>query len=253
MIAREPVVINSVEPLEGREGTIVTLRGSGFARHIRNNCVVIGGMGACARAEPDSTPTELRVRIGPVARETAGDLLMWPGTGTEVFTESLGFGRTRLAFSEVAIFRNGAPTAAAGIDFRLVEASPYAYAGHFEESAKSRVDLGGLENAAVMRVPLPTDFTFAAGATVDLCLVLKEPTLAIDITAEISGESYDSEECIRSIAKSINVHGLLIGEKVFADVARNEETGELELYVTKPYLENGMATLHFSAEGSAAS
>jgi hypothetical protein len=43
----------------------------------------------------------------------------------------------------------------------------------------------------------------------------------------------------------MTVNASLLGEKVFSDVVRNQETGELELYVTKPYLENGMATVHF--------
>jgi hypothetical protein len=42
------------------------------------------------------------------------------------------------------------------------------------------------------------------------------------------------------------VNASLVGERVFANVARNQQTGELELYVTKPYLENGMATVHFA-------
>jgi len=109
MLNRPPVVVTSVHPLHGQEGTIVTLKGSGFAPHIRNNCVVIGGMGACARAEPNSTPTELKVRIGPVAKVTSGDLLMWPGVGTDLHTEEVAYRGTTLHFSETAIFRNGAP------------------------------------------------------------------------------------------------------------------------------------------------
>ncbi|MGF6870601.1 IPT/TIG domain-containing protein [Paraburkholderia sp. MM5477-R1] len=45
MMDRSPVVITSVSPLQGEEGTLVTLKGSGFAEHVRNNCVVIGRMG----------------------------------------------------------------------------------------------------------------------------------------------------------------------------------------------------------------
>jgi hypothetical protein len=36
MLSRSPVVVTSVEPLEGHEGTIVTLKGSGFEKHGRN-------------------------------------------------------------------------------------------------------------------------------------------------------------------------------------------------------------------------
>lgn len=246
MISRPPAVITSVEPLSGQEGTIVTIKGSGFGAHIRNNCVVLGGMGACARPQPNSTPTELRVRIDPVARVTEGDLLMWPGVGLNLHTEEVSSRETNLLLSEMAIFRNGAPVASAGIKFKLTKASPNTYGGHFEKSATASVDLEGLENGNVMRARFPEKFSIPRGTTVDICLVLKEPTLAIDFTAEISGRTTDCEECLRAVAKSININALLIGEKVFADVARNSKTGELELYVTKPYLENGMFTVHFN-------
>ena len=248
MLVRTPPTINSVEPLQGHEGTIVTLKGSDFPTDVRNNCVLIGGLGACARAEPDSTSTELKVRIGPVARETEGDVLLWPGTGADLHTESVSFGETSLLFSETALFRNEAPGITAGAIFRLTEVSPNAYAGHLENSATSRVDLGGYENGSVMRVRFPENLSFSREPTVDICLVLKEPTLAIDFTAAISGRVHDGEECLRVIAKGITVNASLIGEKVFADVARNQETGEIELYVTKPYLEKGMCTVHFNSD-----
>jgi hypothetical protein len=247
MINRTPVVITSVTPLQGHEGTVVTLKGSGFAPHIRNNCIVIGGMGACARAEPKSTDTTLKVRIGPVARATQGDLLMWPGTGADLHTESLSFGETSLRFSETAVFRNGAPVASARINFKLTKASPNTYAGYFEKSTNARVRLGGLESGSVMRASFPKDFSLPKQATVDVCIVLKEPTLAIDFSAAISGRVNDAEDTLRVIAETIKANANLIGERVFADVVRNQETGELELYVTKPYLENGMFTVRFNS------
>lgn len=251
MLNRTPVVITSVKPLQGHEGTVVTLKGSGFAPHIRNNCVVIGGMGACARAEPNSTDTTLKVRIGPVARATEGDLLMWPGTGADLHTESINFGGTSLRFSETAVFRNGAPVASAGINFKLTKASPNTYAGYFERTvAGSHVRLGGLENGSVMRASFPKDISFRKQKTVDICLVLKEPTLAIDFSAAISGRGDDAEETLRLIAQSIIANASLVGEKVFADVSRSEKTGELELYVTRPYLENGMFTVRFGPGSS---
>lgn len=228
MLNRPPVVITSVDPLHGYEGTIVTLKGSGFAPHVRNNCVVIGGMGACARAEPNSTPTELKVRIGPVAKETEGDVLMWPGTGADLHTERVGLGDTILLFSETALFRNGAPVASAGITFKLTKASPNTYAGYFEKSAASRVDLGGHESGSVMRVRFPKGFSPSKHTTVDLCLVLKEPTLAVDFSAAISGRKSNDEECLRAIAKSIAVNAGLIGEKVFADTATAENGSGLQ-------------------------
>jgi len=247
MINRRPAIVTSVEPLQGHEGTIVTLRGSGFATYPRNNCIVIGGMGACARAEPGATATELKARIGPVAKETEGDLLMWPGPLVELHIEEVSFGETSLLFSDTAIFRNGAPQTSAGITFKLTKASPNTYAGYVEKSAVSSVDLGGYESGSVMKVRFPENLSFSKQRTVDICLVLKEPTLAIDFSAEISRHSNDDEECLRAIAKSISVNASLVGEKVFADVARNQKTGERELFVTKPYLERGMLTLRFSS------
>jgi hypothetical protein len=68
-IVDEMPVITSVEPIEGAEGTIATLKGSGFSRYVRNNCVVVANLGACARAQEGSTSTELKVRIDPVAKK----------------------------------------------------------------------------------------------------------------------------------------------------------------------------------------
>jgi hypothetical protein len=246
MLARDSLVIESVEPLEGHEGTIVTLRGSGFARHIRNNCVVVGGMAACARAERDSTATELKVRIGPVARAASGDILAWPGVGADLHTEALDVERTTLQFSEVAIFRNGAPVAAAGVDFKLTEVSPDTYAGTFERSAPPHVELGRHSKGAVMRVRFPKDLGIREHSTVDICLVLKEPTLAVDFSAVISRPD-DDEQVLNAIARSIAVNASLVGEEVYADVARDAGTGDIELYVTKPHLLSGMLVVHFGS------
>jgi hypothetical protein len=246
VINRAPMTITSVEPLEGYEGTLVTLRGSGFAAHPRNNCVVVAGMGACARAEPGGTPNELRVRVGPVAKEVEGDILAWPGIGADLYTERIGVGKSDLQFSEAALFRNGAPVATAGITFRLTKVSPDTYAGYLEPSAPKDVDLKGLESGPAMRVAFPKGFELPRRKTFDLCLVLKEPTLAIDLTAEIEGE--DAESCLRALAKSITANASLVGENVFADVLRNEETGGLDLYISKPYLTNGMVALRFGGE-----
>jgi IPT/TIG domain len=246
VLTSNPVVIESVEPREGREGTIVTLRGSGFARHVRNNCVVVGGMAACARAQPDSTDTELKVRIGPVARATSGDILMWPGIGADLHTQRIAVRSAKLDFSEVAIFRNGYPVTSAGVQFRLTEESPNTYAGVFEHSAASRAaQLGGYERSPVMRARFPKDFTIDEGTTVDICLVLKEPTLAIDLTAALSGHE-NAEAALDAVALSISQHAQLVGEEVYADAVRDQETGELQLYVTKPNLLSGMLVVHFN-------
>ena len=134
-IVDEMPVITSVEPTEGAEGTIVTLKGSGFSPYVRNNCVVVANLGACARAQEGSTPTELKVRIDPVAKKKEGDVMMWPGAGSNFFNERIGSKGTALRFSETAIFRNGAPIACAGVNFKLTKASSNTYGGDLEKAA----------------------------------------------------------------------------------------------------------------------
>ena len=246
MIDQDAVVVSALEPTEGKEGTIVTLRGSGFATHPRNNCVVVGGMGACARPTGKASDTELKVRVGPVAAASEGEVLMWPGTGLELFTERIAMRDTDIALSETTIFRNGAPVSTGGATFKLTEASPNTYAGSFEPTATSAVELGGHERGAVMKVALPSEFSLERSRYVDICVVLKEPTLAIDFSAELSGR-LDPEAGLRAIAKAIVVNAGLAGERVHADVTQRDDTGELELYVTKPYLTNGMVSLRFSS------
>ncbi|MFB6838358.1 hypothetical protein [Streptomyces sp. NPDC056361] len=121
---------------------------------------------------------------------------------------------------------------------------PRTYCGDLEQSPASRVELGGFEGGAVLRVRFPSDLSLPSRTTVDICLVLKEPTLAVDFSAELSGDM-GVEGCLGVIAKSIMTNAALLGEPVHAGVARNDATGEHELYVTKPYLENGMFVVHF--------
>jgi len=244
MLRHAPVTIKSVDPKEGYEGTIVTLKGSGFAEHVRNNCIVVGGMGACARAEPGGSDRELKVKIGPVAKRTHGEILMWPGIGLDLHTEVARLNSTELSFSEVAVFRNGAPQAAARVDFELTKASANTFAGSYEASgAKRGVELGGFEGGA-MRVSIPRKSKLSSFAAVDVCIVLKEPTLAVDFSAAIKAAS--DEECLRAVAKAITVNAALVGERVFADVTADAKSGALTLFVSKPYLERGMVTLRFS-------
>jgi hypothetical protein len=253
-INRKPVIINSVEPLEGQEGTIVTLKGSGFPTYNpeRNNCIVIASMGACARALADSTETELKVRIGPVPVAKEGNIRMWPGNGGYIATEIVCDGNTSLSFTEAAVFRNGAPETSKDIGFKLTKASPDTYAGSFQAYGVTQgvknINLGGYENGPVIKVSFPETFSVPNGATVDACIVLKEPTFAIDIAGEIEYREKNMEECLRAIAKGIVTNANFVGESVYADVARNQETGELELYVTKPYLSEAMLNIHFNCE-----
>jgi hypothetical protein len=204
-------------------------------------------MGACARAQPGSTSTELKVRIGPVARETEGFIRMWPGAGVEIFTETVELQDTRLDFTEAAIFRNTAVETSPDVKFKLTKASPNTFAGSFEKSGQGRVQLDGHERGSVMRVGIPHDFAVDKHSTVDVCIVLKEPTIALDFTARISAQTNkrDNEECLRAIAKSINVNAQLVGEKIVAAARRSPQTKELELFVTKPYLSEGMLVLNF--------
>ena len=247
-IVDEIPTITSVEPMEGAEGTIVTLKGSGFSRYVRNNCIVVANLGACARAQEDSTPTELKVRIDPVAREREGDVMMWPGAGSNFFNERISFQETVLRFSETAIFRNGAPVACAGVNFKLTKASANTYGADLEKAAPAGSSLGGHEKGHVLCVRVPQNLRLPKGSSVDICLILKEhPTVAIDFTAHVEGESI--EHCLRAIAKSIEINGSHIGERVFADVVKNGETQQFELCVTKPYLEKGLFTVHFNIPG----
>jgi hypothetical protein len=241
MYARQPVKITSVSPLEGKEGTVVTLRGSGFAKHFRNNCVVIGGMGACARVQPNGSDREIKARIGPVARTNVGDILMWPGVGVDLHTESVQVGKTRLDFSEVAVFRNGAPQANAKVKFKLTEASPNTFAGEFVETSEALDERFGFEGGA-MTVRLPPGFSPCRFKSVDVCIVLKEPTVAIDFTARVEGG--DDEECLNALAKTITGHAAMVGEKVAVYVGGGGQGGH-ELVVAKPYMSRSMMTLHF--------
>lgn len=241
MLTREPVRIKSVNPTKGCEGTIITLKGSGFARHFRNNCVVVGGMGACARVEPNGSDTEIKARIGPVARKTIGDILMWPGVGLDLHTETMQLGRTRLDFSEVAIFRNGAPQANAGVEFELTEASPNTFAGEFDGNGRGQGGSLAFEGGA-MTVGLPEGFSPCRYKSVDICIVLKEPTVAIDFTASLQGS--DDEECLQILAHTISAHAAMAGERVVANAGRSDRGG-WELIVAKPYMSRSMMTLHF--------
>ncbi len=236
--------IESVEPLEGKEGDIITLKGSGFSSHIRNNCVVVGGMGACARVQPGATDTEIKVRIDPVPKKSSGAILMWVGAGSNFYNESIGSGRGILHFSETAIFKNGTPVSDAGVEFKLIEESKYAFGGELVSGASNGANLGGHELGNVIRVKFPADFKIPEGSKVDICLILKEhPTLAIDFTAVVRGDSLES--CLKAISKTVVVNGNHIGENIFSDVVRNNSTNEIELYVTKPYLEKALMTVHF--------
>lgn len=251
-INRRPVIIDSVEPLEGKEGTVITLKGSGFPTYNadRNNCVVIGCMGACGRVQPDSTETELKVLIGPVPVAKEGNIRMWPGVGGRITTEVVCDGDTSLSFSEATVFRNGAPETSKEIGFKLTEASPNTYGGAFQaygvSPGVSQINLGGYESSPVIKVSFPETFSVPSGAIVDACIVLKEPTFAIDIAGEIEYGEKNMEQCLRAIAKGIVTNANFVGEPVYADVARNQQTGELELYITKPYLSEAMINIQFN-------
>ncbi len=167
--------------------------------------------------------------------------MMWPGAGSNFFNDRIG----SLRFSETAIFRNGAPIACAGVNFKLTRASPNTYGGNLEKAAPRSASLGGYEKGFVLCVRIPENLRLPKGSSVDICLILKEhPTVAIDFTAHVEGESV--EHCLEAIARSIVINGSHIGERIFADVVKNSETREFELCVTKPYLETGLLTIHFN-------
>lgn len=241
----EPV-ITSVTPSEGKEGTIVKIKGSGFSKHIRNNCIVIGGMGACARAQEGTTETELIARIDPVAKISSGDVLMWPGAGSNFYNEKIKVGNSTLDFSETAIFRNGTPVAQAGINFKLTEASKNTFGGSLVKRSNAKANLAGRENEYAMQVHIPKSFSARNFKSVDICLILKEhPTVAVDFTAKIHS-SDSTMDLLKAICRTIMVNGNHIGEQIYTDVIQNDETGDYEMYVTKPYLEKGLFTVHFA-------
>ncbi len=249
MITRQPMRIDSVEPAEGKEGTVLTLKGSGFGRHPRSNCIVVGGMGACARVLEGGSDTEVQARIDPVARPSDGEILAWPGVGTEVFSDALEVKNVSLDFVEVAVFQNAADQTRAPGGFRLTEASPDTYGGELmKEGFHNRVELRGLERGAVVRAAFPKDFYREEFRSVDVCLVLKEPTTTLDFTAAVDGKAATARDVLDGVASAIVTNFGHVGVNASAAVVENEETGELELYVSKPYLDRCMLTVHFSAE-----
>jgi hypothetical protein len=241
---KEKPVITSVEPLSGKEGTVVTIKGRNFPTNPKNICVVLGGMGALGTVQAGPTPTEIKVKIGPVAKKSSGDVLLWPGTALDLHTTDLSFRDTVLTFSTTKLFRNGSPVAAAGVKFTLTDTLANTYAGHFQEKPSTRVELNGLEKGGVVRVSFPRELKGKKGMVADVVFMLKEPTLAIGFSAGLSGK-LGGEEVLRAIAKAVVANALAVGEKVAADVARNEKTGGWDLYVTKPLLEAGIATIRF--------
>jgi hypothetical protein len=190
----------------------------------------------------------MKVRIGPVARVTEGAILAWPGIGLDLHNPMVGIGRAGLEFAETAIFRNTAPVGSAGVSFQLTEVSPNTFSGELKGPEHRQIDLEGNEQGHVLRVSVPARFPLPKAPEVDICIVLKEPTLAIDFVARFSGDSV--EECLQVIAKGIAMNARLVGERVSAAVHRNGGTGEVDLYITKPYLETGMAIVHFRETGS---
>ena len=245
MLFQEEMKIDSVEPSEGKEGTIITIRGSGFGKHPRSNCIVVGGMGACARVLEGGNDREIQARIDPVARPSEGHILAWPGVGTLVFADRLKQSSSSLDFAEIAIFKNGAPQTEAPGKFRLTEASDNTFGG-FQETARDDLNLRGFERGNFVRIEIPRGFECAEFRSVDICAVLKEPTTTLDFTAAIEGE--DTVECVKAIAKAIETNFSVVGVEVFCDVKVNRDSGAVELFVSKPYLERSMVTVHFSSD-----
>ncbi len=256
--AREPEmcpVIRSVSPMSGREGTVVTVTGSGFETRPDNNCVVVGGMGAMAMVLPGATPTKLRMRIGPVAMRSAGDVLLWVGAAATLHKGLARAGNVNLRFSHSHLFRNrsACPVAEAGVEFELIKASPGTYAGGFVRAPRSSCYLDGLEYGPVIQASFPRDLKCPNGATVDVEFLLKEPTLAIEFSAAILGKGKGKRvvsgvDCLRIIARAITENARYIGERVSACVAENAKTGELDLLVTKPYLESGAGSIRIASQ-----
>ncbi|MDB5223372.1 MAG: hypothetical protein JWN83_2039 [Chitinophagaceae bacterium] len=244
-LADKAPVITSIEPKEGKEGTIVKIKGSGFSKYARNNCIVVGGMAACARTQEGTTDTELIVRIDPVSRQSVGDILVWQGVGSNFYNEKILYSNTILHFTETAIFKNGTPVAQAGVEFKLTEVSKNTFGGNLVKGSHPKSNLGGREKEHAITIQIPKSFQAKKFTEIDICLVLKEhPTVAIDFTAKINS-TYSTFDLIKAVCKSIMVNGNHIGEHIYADAIINDESGDYEIYVTKPYLEKGLFTIHF--------
>ena len=166
--------------------------------------------------------------------------------GVEFYNEDIKHSKSRLNFTETAIFRNGTPVAQAGFEFKLTEASENTYGAQLSKGSHPSCNLGGREKEHALHVKIPGSLKLNKFKSVDICLILKEhPTIAIDFTAYF--KSNDSViDSLKAICKSIMVNGNHIGEQIFADVITNEKTGEFEIFVTKPYLEKGLFTIHFA-------
>ena len=248
MFVRDPMTIDSVEPSQGKEGTVITIRGKGFGKHPRSNCIVVGGMGACARVLEGGSDTEIRDRVDPVARAAEVEILAWAGVGAEVFTDEWTARDVALDFAEIAIFQNSADQTMAPVTFKLTEASSDIYGGVQKKDMKHRSELRGFERGAVTKATFPKNFFSKEFKSVDICLVLKEPTTTLDFTADISEAPSNSKNVLDAIASAIVMNFRHIGVNVAAAVAEDEKTGDFELLVTKPYLERSMLTVHFSKE-----
>jgi hypothetical protein len=194
-------------------------------------------MGAYGYVLPGATSTKLQLRVGPVPKRKVGDILAWIGTNAGYSEESLQIGETTVKLESTEIFQNrpDCPVARAGVEFALTATSPNTYEGTYERIPRVPCDLKGLEKGGVLRASFPRDLVCESGSSADILVILKEPTLGVEIEAilETKGNALSGSECLNAVAAAISRVSSSVGQEVQACVVENSQYGEFDLLVAK--------------------
>ncbi len=114
--------ITSVTPTAGAEGTLITIRGSGFDPNPRNNCVWIGQI---TTAEVVSAaPNRLVARVQAIPAPGEGDVCVLRGTSVELPAGPMTLAGQQVDVERATFMTARAQPANAGIRFQLPNASP---------------------------------------------------------------------------------------------------------------------------------
>jgi DNA-binding beta-propeller fold protein YncE len=116
--------VASVSPLSGREGDVVTIRGSGFDPNPMNTCVFVGGRGARA-AVVQASENQLVCVLGAVGQVQSGDVHLVTGTGRSLPGETISLRGVTFQVPSYTEFV-GESEVAAGVTFNLLQDSPNA-------------------------------------------------------------------------------------------------------------------------------
>ncbi len=135
--------IDGVTPLDGKEGDLITIRGSGFDPNPANNCVFVADQGAMATVV-SASPTKLVARVGLVAATRSGDVGVMVGTGRALSSQRLTFAGIT-ATTSGCIF-TGTAAATAGVQFKL--------AASLRNTVAARTSTGGAAGVA-LHLPIP--------------------------------------------------------------------------------------------------